>query len=73
MSQRELHPDHASHRQAQQVGAVDIERIEQAGHIVGHVGDGVGVIGSGAAAGVTVVEEDDMEPGGQDGDLLQRP
>ena len=55
------------------MGAVDIEGVEQTGHVVGHVGDGVRVIGSGAAAGIAVVEEDDTEPGGQNGDLLQRP
>jgi hypothetical protein len=73
MSQRELHPDHASHRQAQQMGAVDIERVEQTGHIVSHVGDGVGMIGSGAAAGITVIKDDDTEPAAENGDLLQRP
>ena len=55
------------------MGAVDIERVEQTGHVVSHVRDGVRVIGSGAAAGIAVVEEDDTEPGGENGDLLQRP
>ena len=55
------------------MGAVDVEGVEQTGDVVSHVGDGVRVIGSGAAAGVAVVEEDDTEPGGELGDLLQRP
>jgi hypothetical protein len=55
------------------MGAVDIERVEQAGQVVGHVRDGVWVIGSGAAAGIAVVDEDDTELGGESGDLLQCP
>ena len=55
------------------MGPVDIERVEQTGHVISHVRDGVGVIGSGAASGIAVVEEDDTEPGGENGDLLQRP
>ena len=52
---------------------MDVEGVEQTGDVVSHVGDGVGVIGSGAAPGVAVVDEDDLEPGGELGDLLQRP
>src|SRR5215204_5162383 len=55
------------------MGASDVERVEQTGHVVSHVRDGVLVIGPGAAAGIAVVEEDDTEAGGQNGDLLQRP
>jgi hypothetical protein len=73
MSQGELHPDHASHRQAHEVSAVDFERVEQTGDVVSHVRDGVRVIGSGAATGIAVVEEDDTEPGGELWDLLPRP
>ena len=47
--------------------------VEQTEDVVGHVGDGVRVIGSGAATGIAVVEEDDTEPGGELWDLLQRP
>ncbi len=55
------------------MGALDLERVEQTGDVVSHVGDGGRVIGSGAAPGIAVVEEDDLEPGGEDRDLLQRP
>ena len=73
MPQRELHPDHASHRQAQHVGARDVQRVEQTGHVVSHVGNGVRVIGSGAATGIAVIEEDDTEPSRENGNLFQRP
>ena len=52
---------------------MDFERVEQTGDVVGHVGDGVRVIGSGAATGVAVVEQDDLELGGELRDLLQGP
>ena len=55
------------------MGAVDVERFEQTGHVVSHVRDGVRVIGPGAAAGIAVVEEDDTEPSGESRDLLQHP
>ena len=61
--QRELDADHGAHRQAQQVGAMDVEGVEQTGDVVSHVGDGVGVIGPGAAPGIAVVDEDDTGTG----------
>ena len=52
---------------------MDFERVEQTDDVVSHVGDGVRVIGSGAATGIAVVEQDDTEPGGELWDLLQGP
>ena len=52
---------------------MDIESFEQTGHVVSHVRDGVRVIGPGAAAGIAVVQEDDLEPRGESRNLLQRP
>jgi hypothetical protein len=53
--------------------AVDIERVEQTSHVLSHVRDGVWLMGSGTAAGIAIVQEDDTESGGKNGDLLQRP
>jgi hypothetical protein len=52
---------------------LDVERVEQPGHVVSHVRDGVRVIGPGTAAGIAVVEQDHPEAGGENGHLLQRP
>lgn len=49
VAQCELDPDHGAHRQAEQMGAVHVERVEQAGDVISHVGDGVGVLASRAA------------------------
>ena len=45
VSQGELLGDHSAHGQPQQMAALDFERVEQAGEVIGHVRDCVGMPG----------------------------
>jgi hypothetical protein len=73
VAQRELHRDHSAHRQAANVGLLDLERVHQRGGVVGHVRDRVRGGGLRAAARVAVVEDDDLKLAGQRRNLRERP
>ena len=72
VAQGQLLGDHPAHRGAADVGAADPERVQQARHVGGHAGDGVGRGRHVALAGAAVVERDHAMLGCEGG-RLQRP
>ena len=61
MGEGELLGDRAAHRDPDDVGALDLERVEQAERVAGHVGDREGQLGPARAAHAAVVEDDAVE------------
>jgi hypothetical protein len=62
MPKGELLGDHRPHREAQHVSLLNLQRVEQAGDVVGHVCDRVGSADRRTAADVAVVEDHHPEP-----------
>ena len=56
MMKRELLRDHSAHRDPEQRGASNAERVHQAGGVVGHLLDGVGRVGFVGAPRAAIVE-----------------
>jgi hypothetical protein len=61
VSQRKLLGDHAAHRDADDVGALKLQRVEQAGGVGGEVGDRERKLGLAREPHAAVVEDEGVE------------
>ncbi len=61
MAEGELLGDHPAHRDAHDVGRLELERVHQAGSVVGQLGDGERCLHAAAATNPPVVVGDHVE------------
>ena len=67
MPEGELLGNHSAHGQPQEMAPLNLQHVEQAREVVGHICDEVRVAGVRAATRVPVVENDHLELCGQGG------